>query len=42
MINKSKNELAYTIIDLDKEIDEGTQKSLEKLNDLINFRIIAG
>lgn len=40
MINKSRADLAYTIIDLDKEVDESTAKSLEKLKDLISFRIV--
>ncbi len=40
MINKSRDDLAYTVIDLDKDVDEGTEKSLAKLKDLINFRIV--
>lgn len=42
MINKSRGDLAYTVIDLDKQVDEGTSKSLEKLKDLVNFRVITG
>ena len=41
MINKSRGDLAYTIIELDKAAaDDGTEKSLSKLKDLISFRII--
>lgn len=40
MINKSRDDLAYTIIDLDKEVDEDTEKSLSKLEDLISFRVV--
>ena len=42
MINKSRADLAYTVIDLDKSLDENTEKSLKKLDDLISFRVIAG
>ncbi|HEX5797958.1 MAG TPA: 3-phosphoglycerate dehydrogenase family protein [Candidatus Saccharimonadales bacterium] len=40
MLNKSRDNLAYTIIDLDKEIDEKAEKSLAKLKDLISLRIV--
>lgn len=40
MINKSRGGLAYTIIELDKDIDEDTEKSLSKLKDLIKFRVV--
>jgi D-3-phosphoglycerate dehydrogenase len=42
MINKSRGDLAYTVIDLDKEIDGSATKSLAKLKDLISFRIVQG
>ncbi|MEX2014976.1 MAG: phosphoglycerate dehydrogenase [Candidatus Saccharimonadales bacterium] len=40
MLNKSRDNLAYTIVDLDKDVDEKTEKSLAKLKDLINFRVV--
>lgn len=40
MINKSRDNLAYTIIDLDKSVDEHTEKSLAGLKDLISYRLI--
>ncbi len=40
MINKSRNDLAYTMIELDKDTDDDTEKSLAKLKDLISFRVV--
>ena len=40
MINKSKNEMAVTLIDINDEIDNDTLKSIETINGIVRVRII--
>ena len=38
MVNKSKGNIAYNIIDLDKEITESTFDQLKNINEIIRIR----
>lgn len=40
MLNKSKGNIAYTIIDLDKEADDGLLDELKKIDGVLNVRAI--
>ncbi len=41
MINKSKNDIAYTIINTDHKVDDAVIKKLEAVDDVIAVRVIA-
>lgn len=41
MINKSRNEIAYTLLDLEQDIDESTIEKLKKIPGVIRVRKIA-
>ena len=41
MINKSKNDIAYTIINTDHKVDDAVIKKLEAIDDVIAVRVIA-
>ena len=40
MINKSRKDLAYTIIDLDNDVDASIAKEFEALENVMKVRII--
>jgi len=40
MLNKSKGDIAYTIIDIDKEADDGLLDELKKIDGVLNVRAI--
>ena len=40
MINKSRNEIAYTLLDLEQNVDEATLLQLKKIQGVIRVRKI--
>lgn len=41
MTNKSKNEYAYTMIDVENQLNDNLVEELEKINDVLRVRVIA-
>ncbi|WP_026504177.1 phosphoglycerate dehydrogenase [Butyrivibrio sp. NC3005] len=42
MVNKSKGDIAYTMLDLESEVDEGLVKKLESIEGVFRVRVVRG